>query len=201
MMKRMMNGRLRGIGVLCLALGLAGCGVGRVGTAPARYDLGADDAAAAPAVAARRPVSLVFDAAPALSDTGMIWRVEGSASPKAYAQARWSVSPSDLVRQRLVERLSRQGPVLPDGAAGLPRLQVTLMRFEQVFAADGASSTGQVSLQAVLSQADGRVLGQKLLQRSAPAATQDADGGARALRQATDEAADELAVWLGGALR
>lgn len=199
-MKRMMNGRLRGIGVLCLVLGLAGCSVGRVGTAPARYDLGADDAAV-PAAAARKPISLVFDAAPALGDTGMIWRTEGSASPKAYAQARWSVSPSDLVRQRLVERLSRQGPVLPDGAVGLPRLQVTLMRFEQVFAADGASSSGQVSLQAVLSQADGRVLGQKLLQRSAPAATQDADGGARALRQATDEAADELAGWLGGALR
>jgi ABC-type uncharacterized transport system auxiliary subunit len=199
-MKRMIKGRLSVIGVLCLLLGLAGCGVGQVGTAPARFDLGVDDGAA-PAAAARKPVSLAFDAAPALADTGMIWRVDGSASPKAYAQARWSVSPSDLVRQRLVERLSRQGPVLPDGGGGLPRLQVTLMRFEQVFAADGASSSGYVSLQAVLSQADGRVLGQKLLQRSAPAATQDAEGGARALRQATDVAADELAVWLGGALR
>ncbi|HEY0294131.1 MAG TPA: ABC-type transport auxiliary lipoprotein family protein [Bordetella sp.] len=200
-MKRVTERRMKGIGALCLALALAGCSVGKVGPAPVLYDLGADDGAAVSGGAARKPIALAFDAAPALGDTGMIWRVGGSASPKAYARAKWSVSPAELVRQRLVERLSRLGPVLSEGAAGLPRLQVTLTRFEQVFAADGTASTGQVSLQAVLLQADGRVLAQKLVQRSAAAATQDAEGGARALRQATDGAADELSAWLGGALR
>jgi ABC-type uncharacterized transport system auxiliary subunit len=111
------------------------------------------------------------------------------------------VPSADLVRQRLMERLARLGPVLPGETAGLPRLQVTLTRFEQVFSADGAASTGQVALQAVLVRADGQVVAQKLVRRSAASATQDAGGGARALSQATDAAADELAVWLGGAMR
>lgn len=188
------------LGASALLLALSACGINRVGGAPTLYDLGADERPA-PSAPSRVPVALAFTSAPALADAGMIWRVGDSASPKAYAQARWASAPADLVRQRLLERLSRQGPVVSDGSApGLPRLQVTLMRFEQVFAPDGASSAGHLALQAVL-LADGRVLAQKRVQRAAPAPTQDADGGARALRQATDEAADELAAWLAGALR
>jgi ABC-type uncharacterized transport system auxiliary subunit len=187
----------------CLILMLSACGLGglggRPGVAPTMYDLGADDRAA-PAVAARKPIVLAFDAVPALTDSGMIWRVGESASPRTYTQARWSAAPSDLVRQRLMERLSLQGAVLPDGAASLPRLQITLTRFEQVFAEDGARSDGQLALQAVVLD-QGRVLAQKRVQRAVSASSQDAEGGARALRQATDAAADELAAWLAQVLR
>jgi ABC-type uncharacterized transport system auxiliary subunit len=199
-MKRSMERRVKWMGALCLALTLAGCSLGRMAPAPVLYDLGAEDGAA-PAAAAHKPVALVFDAVPALGDTGMIWRVANGDSPKVYARSRWTVPSADLVRQRLMERLARLGPVLPGETAGLPRLQVTLTRFEQVFSADGAASTGQVALQAVLVRADGQVVAQKLVRRSAASATQDAGGGARALSQATDAAADELAVWLGGAMR
>ena len=196
-----MENRMKLMGALCLALALAGCGVGKVGPAPALYDLGADEGAAPAGAAAHGPVALVFDAAPALGDAGMFWRLANGDSPKIYTQSRWTVPPADLVRQRLAERLARLGPILSGNAVGLPRLQVTLMRFEQVFSADGATSSGQVALQAVLLRADGQVIAQKLVRRSAVAVAQDAGGGARALRQATDAAADELAVWLGGAMR
>lgn len=181
--------------ILALALVLGGCSLGRNGPAPTLYDLGSDQRPA-PALAARAPIALAFGAVPALSDAGMIWRIGDSASPRAYAQARWATPPSELVRQRLVERLSRQGPVLAEPpAVGVPQVQVTLTRFEQVFQADGSASEGRLAMQALL-LADRSVVAQLRIDRAVPAASQDAEGGARALRQATDEAADELAAWL-----
>ncbi|MFY3706971.1 ABC-type transport auxiliary lipoprotein family protein [Achromobacter dolens] len=181
--------------ILTLTLALAGCGVGRVGAPPALFDLGLD-ARPAPQLPARDPIALVFSAVPALSSTGVIWRVGDSAAPQAYATYRWASSPSDLVRQRLIERLSRQGPVLAERANGqTPQVQVYLSQFEQVFTSDGSASEGRVLLQAVL--LNGRaVVGQLRIATQAPAPTQDAAGGVAALRQATDDAADQLAQWL-----
>jgi cholesterol transport system auxiliary component len=184
---------------LILVLALPACGLPhRAGEAPALYDLGIDDRAAPPR-AARPPIMLVFENVPALSGPGMIWRVGESASPKTYTEARWSAPPAELARQRLMERLSRQGAILTGGTTGLPRLQITLTRFEQVFAEDGSRSEGLLALQAVLLE-QSRVVAQKRVQRAVPAPSQDAEGGARALRQAVDEAADELAGWLADVL-
>ena len=151
------------------------------------------------AAAGARAIALATSV-PALSDSGIIWRVGDSAAPKSYATYRWASSPSDLVRQRLIERLSRQGPVMGERVNGqTPQLQVQLQQFEQVFAPDGASSQGRVVLQAVLVNGH-KVLGQTRIAVQAPAPTQDAAGGVAALRQATDDAADQLAQWLATAL-
>ncbi|SAI67161.1 ABC-type uncharacterized transport system%2C auxiliary component [Bordetella ansorpii] len=184
----------RSLAILAVALVLGGCSLGKTGPTPTLYDLGAD-LRPAPTLAARAPLSLSFTAVPTLADVGMIWRIGDSASPRAYAQARWAAAPSELVRLRLAERLSRQGAVLPEGVTGVPQLQISLTRFEQVFQPDGSASTGQLALQAVL-LSDRRVVAQRRIERAVPAASQDAAGGATALRQATDEAADELAQWL-----
>ncbi|CAB3668950.1 hypothetical protein LMG6001_00554 [Achromobacter insolitus] len=186
--------------VLILTLALAGCGIGRVAAPPSVFDLGLDSRPV-PALPARDTVALVFQAVPSLSDTGVIWRVGDSAAPKAYAGYRWASPPADLVRQRLTERLSRQGPVLDERVTlQTPQLQVSLSQFEQVFAPDGQASEGRVVLQAVL--LSGRnVLGQTRIATQAPAPTQDAQGGVAALRQATDEAADQLAQWLATTLK
>ncbi len=182
-----------------LALALSGCGVGRVAPQASLFDLG-PEAPAAVQLPPRSAIVLAYSAAAALGDTGVIWRVGDSTTPKAYAGFRWTEPPSSLVRQRLQERLSREGAVLADSAGtGAPQLRVTLMRFEQVFAPDGTSSQGQVVLQAVLLQ-DGKLLGQRRFARQAAAPTQDAAGGVAALRQATDAAADDLAAWLASVL-
>ena len=186
--------------VLILTLALAGCGIGRVAAPPTVFDLGLDSRPV-PALPARETIALVFQSVPSLSDTGVIWRVGDSAAPKAYASYRWASPPSDLVHQRIAERLSRQGPVLNERVTlQTPQLQVSLSQFEQVFAADGQSSEGRVLLQAVL--LSGRnVLGQTRIATQAPAPTQDAQGGVTALRQASDEAADQLAQWLAATLK
>jgi len=182
------------IAILALALVLGGCSLGRSGPAPTLYDLGADQRPA-PALAERAPLALAFVAVPTLGDAGIIWRVGDSASPRAYAQAQWAAPPAELVRQRLIERLSRQGAVLDEAPAGTPQLRVTLTRFEQVFRPDGSASEGRLAMQALL-LSDRRVLARHRVELAVPAASQDAAGGAAALRQATDEAADELAQWL-----
>lgn len=185
--------------VAALALALAGCSVGRVAPQTARFDLG-PEAVSARSLPTRVPIVLSFNAVPALADTGVIWRVDDSPAPKAYAGFRWSEAPASLVQQRLQERLSREGPVLSDSAGtGAPQLRVTLTRFEQVFSPDGATSQGQVVLQAVLLQ-DGHVLGQRRFAQQADAPTQDAAGGVAALRRATDAAADDMAAWLAATL-
>lgn len=185
---------------LTLTLALSGCGIGRVDAPPQLFDLGLD-ARPAPALPARDPIALSFQAAPGLSDTGMIWRVGDSAVPRSYATYRWAASPAELVRQRITDRLSRQGAVLGDRVTlQTPQLQVSLAQFEQVFTEDGQSSQGRLLLQAVL--LNGReVVDQKRILVAAPAPTQDAEGGVAALRQATDEASDQLAQWLAATLR
>ncbi|MOA31063.1 hypothetical protein D3C78_1521990 [compost metagenome] len=77
---------------------------------------------------------------------------------------------------------------------------MSLTQFEQVFSEDGQSSQGRILLQAVL--LSGRsVVDQKRILVQAPAPTLDAGGGVTALRQASDEAADQLAQWLAATLR
>jgi len=183
---------------LTVATTLAGCGIGRVGAPPSVFDLGLDTKPV-PTLPARAPIALSLQAVPVLSDTSVIWRVGDSAAPKAYATYRWASAPSELVRQRITDRLSRQGAVLADRVnLQMPQLQLSLMQFEQVYAEDGQSSEGRILLQAVL--VNGRaVMDQKRIQVRVPAATQDAAGGVAALRQATDEAADQLAQWLASA--
>lgn len=185
--------------ILILTLALAGCGIGRVDAPPKLFDLGLD-ARPVPALPARDPIALTFQSAPGLSDTGMIWRVGDSAAPRSYATYRWAAAPADLVRQRVTDRLSRQGPVLNDRVSlQTPQLQISLAQFEQVFAEDGQSSQGRILLQAVL--LNGRaVVDQKRILVTAPAPSQDAEGGVAALREATDQASDQLAQWLAATL-
>jgi ABC-type uncharacterized transport system auxiliary subunit len=95
-----------------------------------------------------------------------------------------------------VDRLSLQGAVLQQNAVGdLPQVRLNLQRFEQTFSADGSTSQGQLILQAILIKS-AKVIDQKLVDIKVPARTQDALGGAQALREATDQAAEQVAQWL-----
>jgi cholesterol transport system auxiliary component len=208
--------------MLGLAIALGGCSLGRTTPSAQLFDLGPapSDASAqsanaatlasssasgssgslsvpsARATARREAVAVSFSAAQMLTDTGVIWRVGDSANPHSYATYRWAAPPSQLVQQRVIDRLSAAGPVVQDGVdPRAPLLQVTLTRFEQVYAPDGKSSAGQVAFQAVLLR-DHRVVDSVQLARSAPAPTQDAEGGVLALRAATDAAASDLTAWV-----
>jgi ABC-type uncharacterized transport system auxiliary subunit len=179
---------------------LTGCGTGRSGSAPQQLDLGAGyaDSKVSPVNALRHPPIAVpaGSAASLLTEPAVIWRIGDAGQPQAYTTYQWVAPPVRLVTQRVVDRLSLQGPVLQQNAVGdVPQVWLNLQRFEQTFTADGSSSVGQLTLQAILIRGT-KVIDQKLLDIKVPAPTQDALGGAQALREATEQAAEQVAQWL-----
>jgi cholesterol transport system auxiliary component len=193
------QGGLAAMAALLLLL-LTGCGAGRSGSAPQQLDLGAGyaDSKVSPIASVRHaPVAVpAGSAASLLSDSAVIWRIGDAGQPQAYTTFQWVAPPARLVTQRIVDRLSLQGPVLQQNAVGdMPQVWLNLQRFEQTFSADGGSSVGQLTLQAIFIQGT-KVIEQKLVDIKVPARTQDALGGAQALRDATEQAAEQVAQWL-----
>lgn len=197
----MRNKWLCSLGIIPVLTALVGCGVGEVKPAPTRLDLGAPvktersawrfDALALPP----------FNQARLLGREDVIWRQGAQGMPNRYATYLWREPPSALVRERLFERLSLHGAVLPESInAQMPQLQVTLMQFEQVYAPDGGSNDAVVTLQAVLVR-DAAVVSQFLATESEPGKANDAPSGAQALRLATDRLIARLVQWLSGTLK
>lgn len=127
---------------------------------------------------------------------------------RPYSRARWSMSPAQLVQQRLREQLSQRRVVFKAGSslalnrsqsAVLPfRLRLELEEFSQLFTAPGAS-VGLIRLRATLVEvtpAGEKLIGQRNVIVQRPAASADAAGGVRALAEATDAAIEELDQWL-----
>ena len=127
---------------------------------------------------------------------------------RPYAQARWTMPPAQLVRQRLRETLSLRRPVFNarEGLAlnrsqnpVLPlQLRLELEEFSHYFSATD-SSVGLVRLRATLvdmTAAGEKLVAQRTIVAQRPASTADAPGGVRALTAATDAAIEELDQWL-----
>jgi ABC-type uncharacterized transport system auxiliary subunit len=203
-MKTLMMVRLgAALGVVSL---LTACALGNSAPAPRQLDLGAGamnsasagtSAGGATALVPMPPIAVPpANAASLLTETMVVWRVGDQGQPQAYVTYRWVAPPARLVAQRIVDRLSLQGAVLQQSmGVDVPQLRLNLQRFEQTFSVDGTSSQAQLTLQAVLMRGS-EVVGQRLIDIRVPAATQDAPGGALALRVATDQAAEQVAQWL-----
>ena len=187
--------------LIVLTAGLVGCGIGAPASSPTRLDLGAfvqPQASTSQMPAIALPP---LNTARVLSDDGVIWRQGTDGPPNRYATFRWSAAPSTLVRERLFERMSEQGPVLTEIISPeMAQLRITLMQFEQIYAPDGASNEGVVTIQAVLIR-DSKVLGQFLATQKQPATANTAPAGAVALRTATDDLIEQLMQWLEKTLR
>lgn len=116
---------------------------------------------------------------------------------RSYANSRWSMPPVKLVEQRFKARLGAAGAVVLPANNGVPSgmmLRLELDDFSQRF--DSADkSVAQVVLR-VSAFKGNSLLGQKTFVRTAPAASADAAGGARALAIATDELIDDVLIWL-----
>jgi cholesterol transport system auxiliary component len=141
----------------------------------------------------------------ALDSTALLYRLGYSDEQlRPYAQARWSMAPAQLVRQRLREQLGQRRAVV-QVAQGLVAvkpamiLHLELDEFSHWFETAERSS-GLVRMRATLAQPEGgveRLLAQRsfVVQRAASSA--DAAGGVRALTAATDALILEIEQWLG----
>jgi cholesterol transport system auxiliary component len=209
-----MMGRTALLSPLLLAALLAGCSaLPDKPTRPAQYDFGPGPVADAPTDRRAPLAPLALDeveaAGPLEAGTAVLYRLgyADAQQLRPYAQARWSMPPAQLVRQRLREQMGQRRTVVGagEGAAMLRNegrqplvLRVELLEFSQLFTAP-AQSAGLVRLRATVVDnlpAGEKVLAQRQVIVQRPAPTADAAGGVRALAEATDAAAAELSQWL-----
>ncbi|WP_395059152.1 ABC-type transport auxiliary lipoprotein family protein [Polaromonas sp.] len=159
------------------------------------------------------PIALadISTAGGALDNQAVLYRLayDDAQQLRPYSQARWSMPPAQLLRQRLRDVLGRnravlnagEGPALNRGVnqGVLPRvLQLDLEEFSHFFASPG-SSVGLVRLRATLVEttpSGEKLLAQRNVTVQRPAPSSDAPGGVRALTAASDAAIDEIATWL-----
>ena len=196
--------RRRALPLFLLACLLPGCSsLPSAPVRPAVYDFGpgalTTSATTRPALP---PIVLQeVQAPPALDSAAILYRLAYSDAQQLqpYAQARWSMPPAQLVRQRLLESLSRKRAVLDPGESAVPlTLRVELQEFSQLF--DTAqTSSGLVRLRATLIEAKGgadRLVAQQVFVVQRPAASPDAAGGVRALMTASEAAVEEIGAWV-----
>lgn len=183
---------------IVIAALLTGCTVVQpVRTPDATYDFGSP----APASATKidKSVMLTEAAAPAWMDVPhMHYRLAQSApaQPRSYANSRWVMSPAALFTQRLKGHLAdaSRGAYSPnDGVRTDLVLRIEIEEFAQVF--DSATaSRGMVRVRASLTGGK-EAPAQKAFMVERPAATADADGGAKALIAASDDAIRQIVEW------
>ncbi len=173
------------------------------------FDFGPGATTAAPSNRMANLPTLVLpevEASAALDSTAVLYRLGYSDAQqlRPYAQARWSMAPAQLVRQRLREQLGQRRAVL-QAAQGMATakpaltLHLELDEFSHWFETPERSS-GLVRLRATLAQPEAggeRLLAQRsfVVQRAASSA--DAAGGVRALTAATDALIGEIEQWVG----
>ncbi len=180
-----------------IATCLPGCGIAPAARAPAStYDFG-PPLTGAPA--ATVPIVVHDTAAPAWLDSpGIVYRLAyaNAAEPRVYGSSRWVSSPANLLTQRLRTTVGGLAPT--DGVRAEHSLRVELLEFSQTFDAPDRSR-GVLRLRATLSRS-GALIAQRTLALERPAAANDAAGGARALSEAADAAATEVAAWARSAI-
>lgn len=192
--------------LVLLLSALAGCALPSPPAPPVVYDFGPGPLTAAAGAAPSMPTLVldVIEANAALDSTALLYRLAyvDSQQLRPYALARWSMTPTQLLRQRLRLHLGQRRTLLNPGesmTAGAPwLLQLELEEFSQLFESTDRSS-GLLRLRATLSQPGakgGKWLAQRSLIVQRQALTADAAGGVRALTATVDAAAQELEQWL-----
>lgn len=184
---------------ILFALLLAGCAVARP-ESPELFDLGPLRPVQGMTLPALPPVSIAEIGVPTWLDRPlMFYRLNyaNDQQPHAYAHSRWVMPPAQLIAQRLKARIAQAGGAAlsaSDGALGVPVLRIDVDDFTQVFEAP-ARSIGKVALRASAFNGQ-QLIAQKTFSRQAPAPTPDAEGGARAMAQASDDAIADVMRWL-----
>ncbi|WP_428717711.1 ABC-type transport auxiliary lipoprotein family protein [Undibacterium curvum] len=131
----------------------------------------------------------------ALDSQAMLYRLqyENAQQLKAYAYARWSMPPAQLIQQRFKQQISAAGGLVlqrNQAAPDTPVLQLELDEFSQVFSS-ASSSHAQLNGRALISK-NGKVLRHRQFQIQLTARQADAAGGATALQLAVDQLIADL---------
>jgi cholesterol transport system auxiliary component len=202
---RLKNRCLHGVCVLATAVLLSACATPQPPALKAVYDFGplidapANNNAGNRANAALPLIALALpeiESGAGLDSPALLYRLQYADAQqlRPYATVRWSVPPAQLIRTRLRDALSAQANVLPQEGNTAFALRAELDEFSHVFSSPEASQ-GLVRLRVSLLK-DDKLIQQTSISARAPAPSQDAPGGVRALTAATDDAVRQIAAWL-----
>ncbi len=201
--------------VLGLLLTLTACALPKQTVRPVVYDFGPGSRGASLVPGLTTLTPLVLDevvASPALDNTAVQYRLAyvDEQQLRPYKQARWSMMPSQLIRQRLREHLGQHRTLLDpgdhsvfDGSRRLApapplTLRLELEEFSQLFESPD-KSVGLLRLRATAIQTSAtgeKRITQRHVVVQQPAPSADAPGGVRAMAAATDAAMREIDEWL-----
>ena len=175
------------------------------------YDFGPGAVTSAVAVnsvvpQALAPIALAeIESGSALNGTAVLYRLmyANAQELRPYAQARWSMPPAQLLRQRLREHLGKSRGVVNPGEAVASTISPWMVRleleeFSQLFESTSAS-VGLLRLRATVIQAlpvGEKLLGQRTFVVQRPASSADAPGAVQALSAAGDAVVVEIDQWL-----
>lgn len=179
----------------CLAaLALAACASAPLAETRYRLPEPAPLSAAQPAMPA---LAVTVEQAAWLNGLAMHYQLDAQRPQLArYRDSLWADRPAALLHTQLRQRLAdiplRPGPAWT--------LRLNLEQFEQQFAAD-LSSQGVVRWHAELRDAHGQLRARRGLSASAPASSANAEGGVRALSQASAQLIDDTLGWVALELR
>jgi cholesterol transport system auxiliary component len=189
--------------IVLLPFFLAACATPQPPAPKAVYDFG-PVLSASPTAPPTRSVAIALpeiEASASLDSPSLLYRLQYSNAQQLlpYAGARWSASPAQLVRARVRDALAAQGPVLSTEGIAPWVLRIELDEFSQLFDSP-TSSQGLVRLRASLLKND-QLAAQTTILAKAPASSQDAAGGVKALTAATDDAVRQLANWVAAQVK
>lgn len=178
------------------------------------YDFGPGSLTAEPTTRQAALPALAIDdistSGGALENQAVLYRLtyQNAQELRPYTLARWAAPPAQLVRQRLREQLGQRRSIFEArGGLALNRsqnavlpvlLRLDLEEFSQVFTAPEAS-VGLIRLRATLIEqatSGEKLIAQRSIVVQRPAPSADAQGGVKALTQATDAAIEEIDLWL-----
>ena len=186
---------------------LAACAIGPQMREPvASYDFGLSRSGKDASPRLQQDLTVAEVSAPAWMDgPGLYYRLayQDAARPQAYALSRWVMPPAALLTQRLragIAQASKAGVFTPaDSVRTDYVLRLELEEFSQVFDAED-KSRAVLRMRASLIRARG-VVAQQGFSIEQAAATPNAEGGARALIAASDEAGNKLIDWLAASMK
>lgn len=190
---------------IALVLLLAGC-VSHHPT-PARYSLDPLPEPTQPSVKLHATIAIPEVVAPSwLRTDAMIYRLDyrAASEPIPYARAEWQAPPGEMITMRLRQLITEanSGFTLSrlDREAEGYKLTVSLENFLQVFP-QPHDSRCIVQMIATLTGPGGRLLGQRTFNAERAAPSGNAAGGVQGLMQASDDALEQIVVWVAATLQ
>jgi len=141
----------------CCFIGVLSACSGNAAIQRQQYDFGLPATPAVANASSRLQVGLAdIQVVPALDGNAMWYRLQydNAQQLKAYAQARWSMPPAQLLAQRLKIQMLASGTQITSASDGIttqPVLRVELDEFSQVFTTS-TNSHAQINARVVLSK-------------------------------------------------